>query len=61
MNNKTTSKHWLPAFALIMIVATVMQLWVGMLIHEALIGDVLIGIAVISIAANEIAANRMRK
>lgn len=61
MNDRPSLKSWLAGITLVMIVATVMQLWMGTPIRDALIGDVLIGIAVISIAANEIAANKIRK
>lgn len=54
MNTKPNLKAWLAGIALVMIVATVLQLRMGMLIHETLIGDVLIGLAVTTIAMNEI-------
>lgn len=54
MNARTNIKAWGIGFAFIMIVATIMQLMLGMLMHEALIGTVLIGLAVTTIAMNEI-------
>ncbi len=52
--NAKTDKNWILALTLIMIIATVIQLWTGMRIQEALIGDVLIFTAVVTIATYEI-------
>lgn len=53
MSVRTSLKAWGIGLVFIIIVATIMQLMLGMLIHEAIIGGVFIGIVVTLIAINE--------